>query len=319
MNIKRVLIYIFVAISIILATLLIYFITPLNTKQNLKLPSSSSYEIIDFLNKKGYNVNILDRTFLKIFTNPRKGWLYINKRSLPRYKFLKQIGSYSNHYTPITIIPGETTYFILEDISKKLNLNLLKLQANYNILAKFKEGNFLADTYNIPIYFKESDTIRYLLDSTLKEYKKISLKYYNSFNQISWRKIITIASIIEKEAANKEEMPLVASVIFNRITKKMRLQMDGTLNYGKYSHIKVTHYRIKNDKSSYNTYKFKGVPKYPVCNVSKSSIIAAIKPKKTNYLYFMKNSNGVHDFTIEYKNHIKNIKKRKNDIKKGLN
>ena len=52
-----------------------------------------------------------------------------------------------------------------------------------------------------------------------------------------WFKILTIASIIQKEAANDAEMPLVASVIYNRLDKGMRLQMDGTLNYGIYSHV----------------------------------------------------------------------------------
>ena len=90
--------------------------------------------------------------------------------------------------------------------------------------------------------------------------------------------------------------------------------MDGTLNYGKYSHTKVTPQRIKKDRSSYNTYKFKGLPKEPVCNVSINAIEAAINPSKTNYLYFMKNSKGTHNFSKEYKKHIQNIKSRKKEL-----
>jgi len=91
----------------------------------------------------------------------------------------------------------------------------------------------------------------------------------------------------------------------------MRLQMDGTLNYGKYSHIKVTHDRIKTDMSSFNTYKHKGLPSSPIGSVSKDAINAAIHPAKTNYLYFMRNKQGVHDFTDTYTKHRKNIKKVK--------
>jgi UPF0755 protein len=311
---KSLLILLATIFAIIIATLF-YFLMPIDTKQNIKLPSSNSSKIISFLKNKGYSVNLLDKIFLDIATNPKKGWLYINKKRLPRYKFLKQIGSYSNHYTPFTIIPGETTYYILKDLSTKLNYNLNKLAIAYKNLAIYKEGNFLANTYNIPIYFKEKDTIKFLINSSFKEYKKISNRYFKNFNKDKWKKIVIVASIIEKEAANKKEMPLIASVIYNRLQKRMRLQMDGTLNYGRYSHTKITPQRIKNDKSSYNTYKFKNLPKEPVCNVSKNSIISAIKPADTNYLYFMKNSQGTHNFSTKYKSHIKNIKKRKKELK----
>jgi len=111
-------------------------------------------------------------------------------------------------------------------------------------------------------------------------------------------------------------MPLIASVIFNRLKKNMRLQMDGTLNYGIYSHQKITPKRIKGDKSSYNTYKFKGLPKEPICNVSKDALLAAIKPAKTDYLYFMKQSKNSHSFSKNFKEHRKNIIKRKESLKK---
>ena len=120
-----------------------------------------------------------------------------------------------------------------------------------------------------------------------------------------------VASIIQKEAANDKEMPLIASVIYNRLEKNMRLQMDGTLNYGKYSHIKVTPERIKTDMSSFNTYKHRGLPNSPIGAVSTVAIKAALYPAKTNYLYFMRNKKGVHDFTDTFKKHRKNIKKAK--------
>ena len=71
----------------------------------------------------------------------------------------------------------------------------------------------------------------------------------------------------------------------------MKLQMDGTLNYGLYSHSKVTPERIRNDNSGYNTYKIEGLPKEAVCNVSRNAIDAVINPAKTDYLYFMRDKN----------------------------
>ncbi len=294
----------------------LYFIIPVKTKHNLNLPSNSSKDIITYLQKKGYSVNSLDRLFLKFATNPIKGKIYISKTKLPRYRFLLAIGAKANHYTPVTVIPGETTYFTLQNISKKLDMNSTKLNIAYNKFKKYNEGNFLANTYNIPIYFKEKDVVKFLIDNSFKEYKKISKIYFNEFDLEKFKRIIIIASIIQKEAGNKEEMPIIASVIFNRLNKKMRLQMDGTLNYGIYSHSKITPKRIKGDKSSYNTYKHKGLPNNPVCNVSKDAILAAIMPKKTDYLYFMKSSRRGHNFSSNYKNHIKNIKKRKKELSK---
>jgi len=88
----------------------------------------------------------------------------------------------------------------------------------------------------------------------------------------------------------------------------MKLQMDGTLNYGKYSHIRITAKRIKEDTSSYNTYKYRGLPKDPVSAVSLSAIKAAIFPVKSDYIYFVKNNKtGLHKFSKSYKSHVNNI------------
>ena len=151
--------------------------------------------------------------------------------------------------------------------------------------------------------------MHFLIEESEKKYKEISEKIYGNYNKKQWLNVLITASIIQKEAANSEEMPIVSSVIVNRLKKGMPLQMDGTLNYGKYSHIKVTPERIKTDTSRFNTYKYKGLPLSPIGAVSLDAILAAIKPAKTDYLYFMKNSEGVHDFTNSYKSHRKNIKK----------
>ena len=155
----------------------------------------------------------------------------------------------------------------------------------------------------------EKHLIVYLLNYAYKKHRQMSMKIFRTYNPKSWYKYLIVASIIQKEAANKEEMPIISSVIYNRLKKRMKLQMDGTLNYGKYSHIKVTPKRIKEDNSRYNTYKYKGLPPNPVCSVSKDAIIAAIFPKKTNYLYFVKGKNKKHLFSTTYKKHIENIKR----------
>ena len=84
--------------------------------------------------------------------------------------------------------------------------------------------------------------------------------------------------------------------------------MDGTLNYGEFSNLKVTPERIKNDTSRYNTYKYAGLPPHPVSSVSVDALKAAIFPAKSDYLYFVRDKSGKHTFSKNYDEHLKAIK-----------
>ena len=114
--------------------------------------------------------------------------------------------------------------------------------------------------------------------------------------------------MIQKESNSIEEMPLISSVIYNRLEKGMRLQMDGTLNYGPYAHTIVTPERIQSDESEYNTYKHKGLPPHPLSTVTLDALKATMEPTKSNYIFFMLNENGTHNFTTTYDQHLENIR-----------
>ena len=98
-------------------------------------------------------------------------------------------------------------------------------------------------------------------------------------------------------------MPLISAVIQNRLKKGIKLQMDATLNYGKYSHTAITPAIIKHDLSKYNTYKNKGLPPEPIGSVSKVSLLSAFLPERVDYLYFVKKPHGGHIFSKTYKQH----------------
>jgi len=208
----------------------------------------------------------------------------------------------------VTLIPGETTYVFLDELCKNLKLDRDILEQEYNKYTPIEEGALVPNTYKIPIGINEKLLIKMLLHESEVQMKNLSNKIFGSYNEKKWFHFVALASIIQKESANNKEMPIVSSVIYNRLKKGMKLQMDGSLNYGKYSHTKVTAQRIREDNSIYNTYKYKGVPAIPVCNVSFNSIRAAIYPAKTKYLYFMKSKRGDHDFTCNYSTHLSNIK-----------
>jgi len=242
---------------------------------------------------------------------PQHGWVYLGKKKLHRLDFLLRLTSARSSFHKVTLVPGETTVIFMRQLAKQLDLNESKLIQHYHQLSDFKEAGILAESYHVPSTLKEKAVVNYLLKYSTKVYKKLSIEQSDLWDKAGWNRMLTVASIIQKEAANKQEMPIVASVIYNRLRENMRLQMDGTLNYGEYSHIRVTPKRIKGDKTTFNTYKHRGLPDYPVCAVSIDAIKAAINPAKTDYLYFMKGKNGTHDFSKDYKTHLKHVKKKR--------
>ena len=208
----------------------------------------------------------------------------------------------------ITLIPGETTYIFLQQLSENLGLSFELLYEYFNKYSLCEDGWIVPNTYKIPVGINEENLIKYLIDESTKYHIKLSHELLGEYNEQEWIKILTIASITQKEAANNNEMPLVSSVIYNRLKINMKLQMDGTLNYKEYSHTKVTAKMIREDISQYNTYLHHGIPPNPICAVNTSAIKAAIFPAQTNYLYFVKKNNNEHFFSYSYDEHLKNIK-----------
>ncbi len=258
---------------------------------------------------KNYEVCKLDSLLLRVIGSPQSGWINIGETKSTKGDFLYKLTRAKAALQDITLIPGETTYIFLNQLSDSLKLDREKLQREYDTQSSIQEGAFVPNTYKLPIGITEKEIIRLLLALSKAKMKEFSIKIFGNYNETKWFHYVAIASVVQKESANIEEMPIVSSVIHNRIKKGMKLQMDGTLNYGKYSHIKITPKRIREDTSIYNTYIHSGIPKLPVCNVSFDAIKAAIFPVKTDYLYFMKSKNGKHDFTRHYSTHLRNIKR----------
>ncbi len=280
---------------------------PIQTQKVLYIPSGSINQIISQMKDKQYDVCKLDSIILRFIGKPQKGWVNMSTTLNTKADFLYKLTTAKAALQDVTLIPGETTYIFLNQLAKDLKLDFTQLQSEFEKQSEMPEGVFVPNTYKIPIGITEKELIALLLRISKKEVLAFSNKLFGVYNEKKWFHYVAIASIIQKESANVEEMPLVSSVIYNRISKGMKLQMDGTLNYGKYSHMKVTAKRIREDSSEYNTYLHAGVPSVPVCNVGFEAIRAAVFPAKTEYLYFMKNREGYHDFTCNYSTHLNNI------------
>jgi len=311
------LLYSFIALILklsilLLISLIFYFSLPIQTTKTVVLPKGSVTKVVEHLKQQGYPLTKLDTYLLAyVIETPKSGTLNIGGKEMSRIAFLRKLSSAKEAIDIVTLIPGETRPIFLEALAQQQKLNTKKLETAYSKYSSYKEAGILPETYHVPKNITEENLIKILVTQSEKKYEELSTKYLKKYDKEKWNSILTMASVVQKEAANVQEMPIVASVIYNRLKKDMPLQMDGTLNYGKYSHVKVTPKRIREDKSGFNTYLNKGLPPHAVASVSIDAIKAVLNPKKTDYLYFMKNKSGVHDFTSSYSQHLRNINKAK--------
>lgn len=159
------------------------------------------------------------------------------------------------------------------------------LQSTENVCI-YLEGYFFPLTYEIPETATVQNIIKMFLNGTKKIFDETFMLTVNE-SGYSLHEILTIASIIEKEAKLDEQRPMISSVIHNRIEIGMKIQCDPTLKYCD-GVIKLV-YPEKYDYYSgfYNTYVCKGLMAGPICNPGMASIDAALSPEKTEYLYFI--------------------------------
>lgn len=294
-------------IFVIVLSFIAYLLTPVTSPKIVYIPKGSVFKSIAHLKEDGVNLHLIDALILRLLGHPQHGWIDLKEEQFVRIEYLYTLTTAKAATQTITLIPGETTVVFLEQIAEQLNLDTKKLKDAYTNMAAVPEGLFVPDTYSIPKEITEERLMAFLLDQSEQKRIRMATKFLDSYNEKEWLQLVTLASVIQKEAASVEDMPMVSSVIKNRLKKKMRLQMDGTLNYGKYSHQKVTSARIRSDKTSYNTYKHAGLPDFPVCNVSKEALEAALHPKATDYLYFVRGKDGKHIYTSYFSTHHKNI------------
>lgn len=176
-----------------------------------------------------------------------------------------------------------------------------------NFPAKFPhpdnlEGYLFPDTYLIPTGVSEATIISQMLDC-------FDQKVYNKFagdaasSGMSLGQVITLASLIEREARVEKDRPLVSSVLRNRLGKNMRLECDATVLYALGRHKNRVLYRDLEINSPYNTYRNAGLPPGPIANPGIASVEAALHPVKADYLYYVARKDGTHIFSRTFDEH----------------
>jgi UPF0755 protein len=176
------------------------------------------------------------------------------------------------------------------------------------IEGKSVEGYLYPSTYAIPPKTTEADFIRLMVGQFNKVFGQKFAARAKS-RGIARNVLVTLASIIEKEAVAPSERPLIASVFANRLTRGMPLQSDPTAVYGIRSFAgKVSKQDIMRP-SPYNTYLIMGIPPGPIGNPGSAAIEAAIMPASTGYYYFVARKDGTHYFSATLEEHNRAVRK----------
>ena len=170
------------------------------------------------------------------------------------------------------------------------------------------EGFIFPDTYFFDKKSQPKEVIDRFLDRFELELSEENLLRLKELD-ISIHEWVTLASIIEREAAKAEERALIAGVYYNRLRIDMPMQADATIQYilGEVKPI-VTYADLEID-SPYNTYKYKGLPPGPISSPGSASLEAVLYPEETDYFYYVAKPDGYHAFAVTYNEHLRNISK----------
>src|SRR6202140_4149685 len=169
------------------------------------------------------------------------------------------------------------------------------------------EGYVFPDTYAFPLGTTARQAVREMVYAFERRWRPdwdsslVGLK-------INRNDLVTMASIVEREARLPEERPVIAAVYYNRLRRGMLLQADPTIQYALGHHVERVLYRDLAVQSPYNTYIHKGLPPGPVASPGVASLAAAANPANVPYLYFVATKDGHHEFRMTLDEHTTAIR-----------
>jgi len=165
------------------------------------------------------------------------------------------------------------------------------------------EGYLFPDTYTFFLGQNPESVIRTMLSNFEVRMNQNDIFELVEQNDRSLHEIINIAAMIEGEMANWDEAPRISSVIHNRLRQGMHLGIDATIQYLLPERTEFVTFAMLDIESPYNTYRNLGLPYGPVSNPGMVSILAALQPESTNFLFYALHVDGHHHFTTSYAEH----------------
>lgn len=171
--------------------------------------------------------------------------------------------------------------------------------------AEGKEGYLFPETYHIPEDFTAEELVQLMYEESQSRFSSLDGAVERSGRTLE--EIVTMASILEREARSEESMRIVAGILWRRYDTGMRLQVDASFVYllGKASD-DVTREDLALD-SPYNTYRYAGLPPTPIANPGQQSLMAALDPLSSPYLFYLTDTDGVFHYARTYEEHQENV------------
>ena len=345
LNVKRLVIAIIMLIIILIlfsVSLFFYMLSPVGkSKGNVEYTIESGttpYEVFKDLEEKNI---IRSELFTKLYVKLtginvefKAGTYTINDSmgSIEIIKVLSGTGYSNTNDVSLTFKEGFEMVDFIEIVSSNTNITEEEIKEKLNdeeyiksLIEKYwfitddvldKDIYYSLEGYLFPnTYFvNKNGTIEQVIETMLNETERVLNKYQEDIENSEYtvHELLTMASIIEKEATLDEDRPLVASVFYNRLDANMKFQSCATLGYAIGEWKLIYSESDKQVDSPYNTYMYAGFPPGPGNNAGEESIKAAIYPAESDYYYFMADVCGespVTHFAKTYKEHVSNVNK----------
>ena len=282
----------------------------LNSKIKVTIPHGSSLtHISEILLEKGLITNqqmFILGTRLMGYSNKIPAGIFALQDANNNRQIVKQLVENNQSMIKVTILEGWTINDVAQILSDELGLskeiisNLCydeQFISELGFTANSLEGYLFPDTY---LFLEIEKDPKAIIGQIVAEFNEIfdddMVVQAEAFGYTK-HEIITIASIIEGEAIFDSEREIISAVYHNRLKRNMLLQADPTVQYiisDGPRRLSLDDLRID---SPYNTYIYQGLPPGPICNPSRSSIMAALYPDDNDYLFFVARGDGYHTFT----------------------
>ena len=290
--------------------------SPVNTKDKtpqvfVVAPGSSLHQVADNLQSQGLIKNSL------VFLVYMKLSGYDSKVQKGDFKFSPSMTSQAiaKQLTQgtldvwVTVIPGKRA----DEIADILQKNIPSYKEDWRGQLRLHEGYLFPDTYLIPRDASIEQIITIMTNNFTSKYQTALAQ---QTNQLTQEQAVIIASILQREAPSGEDMRKVASVLENRLSIGMALQVDASVQYALGYQLSQNTWWKKNltaddlhINSPYNTYAQPGLPPTPISNPDLEALEAALNPADTNYLYYISDSKGIMHYATTLDQHNANIRK----------
>ena len=282
--------------------------TPHGTPKRVIIPRGASFRVAtDSLGEAGLvGSRRIFRLYGRMMGGDRniKPGTYLLKNGTPWRDIVKALNGGRGLVNTLTIPEGYTIQQIRPVLARTLFVPPESVDAAVRDTALLRrldvptetlEGYLFPDTYAFPAGTTASQAVREMVRGFERRWKPEWDSLLPALN-INRNDMVTMASLVEKEARVPEERPVIAAVYYNRLRRGMLLQADPTVQYAMGRHVSRVMYKDLTTKSPYNTYLHRGLPPGPIASPGAASLAAAANPAKVDYLYFVARPDGRHEF-----------------------